>query len=185
MESFLHKLYRQKKIKIEEPSVEIKDAYLQKSSKSLLSAKAVWKIGNLEDAVAFAYYSMYHCLTALLFRIGIKCENHAASIILMKEVLGLDNKEISYAKSERVDKQYYVDFNITKEDVAEAIKVAEGFNSEIRAFIDKLDQTSVEKYRKKVKLLLEEDTMFAAYASEEVLAKDWLSKEDDKAWKNL
>jgi uncharacterized protein (UPF0332 family) len=185
MEGFLHKLCREKKIKIEEPSVDIKDAYLQKSSKSLLSAKAVWKIGNLEAAVAFAYYSMYHCLTALLFRIGIKCENHSASIILMKEIFGLDNREISYAKSERVDKQYYVDFNIAKEDVAEAIKVAEGFNSEMRAFIDKLDQASVEKYRKTAILILEEDTMFAAYASEEVLAKDWNTKEEDKAWKHL
>jgi AbrB family looped-hinge helix DNA binding protein len=27
--------------------------------------------------------------------------------------------------------------------------------------------------------------MFSALASEKSLAKDWLSKEDDKAWKNL
>lgn len=185
MDSFLHKLCREKKIKIEEPSVEIKAAYLQKSSKSLLSAKAVLKIGNLEDAVSLAYYSMYHCLTALLFRMGIKCENHAASIILMKEIFGLDNKEISYAKSERVDKQYYVDFNIAKEDADKAIKAAESFNSEMRAFIDKLSQASIGNYRKTAMLLLEDDAMFAAYASEEVLKRDWDSDADNKGWKDL
>ena len=29
------------------------------------------------------------------------------------------------------------------------------------------------------------EKMEAAYASEKVLSKDWKSKEDDKAWKNL
>ena len=29
------------------------------------------------------------------------------------------------------------------------------------------------------------DRMFTAFASEKTLAKDWLSEEDEKAWKNL
>ncbi len=29
------------------------------------------------------------------------------------------------------------------------------------------------------------EKMFTALASEKILAKDWLSKEDEKAWKNL
>ena len=29
------------------------------------------------------------------------------------------------------------------------------------------------------------EKMFTAFASEKSLAKDWLSKEDEKAWKNL
>ena len=101
--NFLIKLYREGKLQEVEFSNEIKEAYLQRSNESLSSAKALLKIGNLKDAVALAYYSMYHCLLAALFRIGIKCENHTASIILLKEVFGADNTKISKAKSERVD----------------------------------------------------------------------------------
>src|SRR3972149_8796449 len=114
--NFLIKLNKEEKLQEVEPSDEIKKAYLQRSSESLSSAKALMKIGNLKDAVALAYYSMYHCLLALLFGIGIKCENHEAGIILLKEVFEIDNTTISKAKAERVDKQYYVDFEVMRED---------------------------------------------------------------------
>ena len=85
--NFLIKLHKDNKLKEVEPIDEIKMAYLQRSDESISSAKALLKINNLKDAVALAYYSMYHSLLALLFRIGIKSENHAASIILLKEAL--------------------------------------------------------------------------------------------------
>ncbi|MCX6815071.1 MAG: DNA-binding protein, partial [Candidatus Aenigmarchaeota archaeon] len=74
---------------------------------------------------------------ALLFRTGIKCENHSTSIILLKEVFGLDNSGISRIKYERVDKEYYVDFQITKDEVSELIGKAEEFNSDISDYIYK------------------------------------------------
>src|SRR3990172_182029 len=95
--SFLIKLAKEEKLQAVEPSEEIRRAYIQRSEESLSSAKALMKIGNLKDSVALAYYSMYHCLLALLFGIGIKCENHAAGIILLKEVFGIDNTTISKA----------------------------------------------------------------------------------------
>jgi uncharacterized protein (UPF0332 family) len=45
---------------------------------------------------------MYNSLTALLFRVGIKCENHAGSILLLKKLfkrIDLFNA-ISFAKEE-------------------------------------------------------------------------------------
>jgi uncharacterized protein (UPF0332 family) len=114
--NFLIKLYKENKLQEVEPSIEIMQAYLHRSEESLSSAKALMKIGNLKDTVALAYYAMYHSLLAALFRIGIKCENHAASIILLKEAFSINNAEITKAKKERVDKQYYVDFEVNKLD---------------------------------------------------------------------
>jgi len=39
---------------------------------------------------------------ALLFKVGIKSENHTASILLLKELFGLDNSKILNAKKERM-----------------------------------------------------------------------------------
>jgi uncharacterized protein (UPF0332 family) len=153
--NFLIKLYKEGKLQLVEPSEEIKEAYLHKSSKSLSSAKALLKIGNLEDSVALAYYSMYHCLLALLFRTGIKCENHTGSIILLKNVFEIDNKNISNAKSERVDKQYYVDFDVSKDETKQAIEIAEDFIAEITDFIERLNHNKINDYRNKTNRLLE------------------------------
>lgn len=97
---------------------------------------------------------MYHVLTALLFRTGIKSENHSASIILLKRVFGIDNSEISYSKKERVDKQYYVDFKITMAEVNDAVKKAEEFNSRLTDFISRLSNEDVKAYRKKFREII-------------------------------
>lgn len=147
--SFLNKLYLEGKISEVDPSEEIKKAYLQRAEESLSSAKALFKIGNLKDSVALSYYAMYHCILALLFRTGIKSENHSASIILLKAVFDIDNKIVSKSKSERVDKQYYVDFEINKEEAEESIKSAEDFMSQMIDFIAKLDNIKISEYHKK------------------------------------
>ncbi|MEK6969463.1 MAG: HEPN domain-containing protein [Nanoarchaeota archaeon] len=146
---FLHKLAKEKKLQVVEPSEEMRIAYLQRAQESLSSAKALLKIGNLKDSVALAYYSMYHALLSLLFRSGIKCENHTAAIILLKEIFNLDNAVISKAKSERVDKQYYIDFAITKEEVMKSIHIAEEFIIEINNFTENLTEDKIKEYRSK------------------------------------
>ena len=145
--NFLVKLANEGKLQAIEPNEDIKTAYLQKSGKSLSSAKALLEIGNLEDSVALAYYAMYHCLLALLFRVGVKCENHAAAIIILKAVFGLDNSEISKAKSDRVDKQYYVDFVIGKEETSESIAVAEEFIANLTDFMARITEEEIKGYR--------------------------------------
>ena len=149
--AFLHKLHKEEKIKLVEPSDEISLAYLQKSSKSLSSSKTLLEVGNLEDSVALAYYAMYHCLLALFFKIGLKCENHSAAIIFLQKLFNKDNSSISKAKSERVDKQYYVDFSVSKEETNEAITSAEDFIAEINDFISKLNNKDIENYRNNTK----------------------------------
>ncbi len=152
--SFLNRLYKEKKIQIVEPNENVKKAYLERSLESITSARTLYKINNLKDAVALTYYSMYYSLLALLFRTGIKCENHTGTILLLKEVFNINDTRIEKAKKERVDKQYYVDFTVTKEEVQEMIRTAEEFNAEILDFAEKLNNEKIENYRKKAKIVL-------------------------------
>ncbi|MFH1066127.1 MAG: HEPN domain-containing protein [Nanoarchaeota archaeon] len=149
--NFLAKLFKQKTLQLVEPSLEMKDSYLMKSESSLISSKILLQNNRLEESVGLAYYSMYHSITALLFRVGIKCENHAAAIILLRRLFNIDNSEIKLAKTERIDKQYYVSFSITLNEVEDMIKLAEKFNKMILDFISRINSNEVLNYRIKFK----------------------------------
>jgi len=151
---FFIKLHEEGKLQLVEPSEELRTAYLKKSESHLASAKLLLNNDRLEEAVSMAYYSMYYVLLALLFRVGIKCENHSAAIILLKEIFHVDNSEISSAKRERIDKQYYVDFIIAKEEVEKLIEAAERFNSKVFDFVEKLNSGNIAEFRKKMQKLL-------------------------------
>ncbi len=149
---FLAKLIDENKIQIIEPSENIKNAYLRRSEESLTSSKILAGTGNLNDSIALTYYSMYHSVLALFYRIGLKCENHTASIILLKGIFGIDTRELEKAKRERIDNQYYVDFHVTKAELEKMIKIAESFNSEIIGFIDSLNENEITRFRNKLLL---------------------------------
>lgn len=151
--SFLSRLHREGKLQLVKPNETIKSSYAAKSESNLASAKILLENLRLEESVSLAYYSMYNMLTAVLFQAGIKCENHKASISLLSDVFGIDNKDISFARDERIDKQYYVDFNITIEDATELIEVAEEFNRRLFDFSSKLNSDSISGYRDKLREL--------------------------------
>lgn len=152
---FLIRLYKENKLKFVEPSNEVKDAYLKKSESHLDSANILLKHEKLEEAISTAYYSMYHMTLALFFMVGIKCENHSAAIILLDSLFGINNEPISKAKTERIDKQYYIDFSIAKEDVDELVVKAEDFNGDVLDFIEKLNSEKINNYREELKKMLE------------------------------
>lgn len=150
---FLAKLFDEKKIQIVEPSENLKNAYLKRSEESLSSSKILAEAGQLNDSTALTYYSMYHSVLALFYRICLKSENHIAIITLLKGIFGIDTTGLERAKRERIDNQYYVDFHITKEVTFEMIMMAESFNSEIIDFIDKLKEKEMIEYRNKLVLM--------------------------------
>lgn len=147
--NFLSKLSKEGKIKLVEPSEVMQKAYFNKSESNLFCAKLLFENNRFEESISMAYYSMYNCLNSLLFKIGIKCENHSGAILLLKVLFEIDNSEISFVKSERIDKQYYVDFKITKEQILEIIRIAEKTNRELSNFIALLNNKSIGEYRKK------------------------------------
>ena len=85
-ESFWTKMKKEEKLKLVEPSEEVKESYIKKSESNTSAAKLLLENGMLEEAVSIAYYSMYNLLLSLLFKAGIKSENHNASIILLKKL---------------------------------------------------------------------------------------------------
>jgi len=104
----LRKLVKLKILQMVEPSENLKNSYLQKSENSLKSAKILSTNGQYTDAIALSYFSMYYSVLALFYLIGVKSENHNASIFLLKRIFDIDNEVIKKAKFERKDKQYYL-----------------------------------------------------------------------------
>ena len=137
---FLKKLYKQKKLQWVEQSDEICSSYMEKAKESLKAAQVLTENNLLENAVAMAYYAMYHCLTAALFKSGIKCENHTASIKILRLVFEKEklSKNIEEAKKERIDKQYYVSDEqeeISSESAVKLNEEAEDFLLQMKVFL--------------------------------------------------
>jgi len=155
--NFLIKLKKKGKLEILEPSEEIVESYLQKSESHFEAAKILLSVEKFEESVSMAYYGMYHNLLALLFKCGIKSENHAASILLLKELFNESDlaKEISFGKKERVDKQYYTDFKLTRLDCKEMIMKTENFIVECKNIIKQLNEKKINELRRELSNALE------------------------------
>ena len=149
-QGFLKKLHKDAVLQLVAPSGEMKTAYLKKSESHLTSARLLLDNDLFEQSVSMAYYSMYYSVLALFFATGIKCENHTAAIILLDDIFGIDNSAIESAKSERIDKQYYVATAPVQSEVVELIKTAESFNAELLDVIDRLTNEKIESVRKKL-----------------------------------
>ena len=143
----IEKLIKLNTIKLIEPNERISKSYILKSQKSIRSAKATLRIDSLENSISLSYYSMYYMATALLYKSGIKCENHTGTIIIMKELFEMDNEPLIIGKRERIEKQYYVDFSVTKKDVKDVISMAEDFNKNIISKIDTISNDEVSMIR--------------------------------------
>jgi len=151
---FLNKLKKEEKLELVELSEDICDSYSQKSADCLKSAKLLLQNNLYENSIGMSYYAMYNLLLALLFRLGIKCENHGGSILLLKLLFEENDlyKLISDAKKERIDKQYYVTTEkdeITKEIADELLNNAEDFVLKIKIVIKNLNIDSVDELREK------------------------------------
>ncbi len=152
--NFPNKLKKEGKLELIEPSKEIQDSYSEKSANCLKSAKLLLQNNLYENSIGMSYYAMYNLLLALLFRVGIKCENHGGSILLPKLLFEEDElyKLISDAKKERIDKQYYVTTEkdeITKEIADELLNNAEDFVLKMKLVIKNLSNDSIDQLREK------------------------------------
>jgi len=151
--TFLRKLKKKRVIELVESSEEMKLSYLIKAENCLKSAKILFQSQLYENSTSEAYYCMYNSLLSLLFKIGIKSENHSASIILFDKLFG--NKDlariISWAKEERIDKQYYVEtqqiVKVTKESCNEMVLKAEDFLVKMKLLINEMQNEKINSAR--------------------------------------
>ena len=150
---FLNKIREEGKLKIIEPSEEMKISYLQKAENCPKSAKLLFQNQLYENSTSEAYYCMYNSLLALLFKTGIKSENHSASIILLKILFNEEvlHKIISFAKEERIDKQYYIESHqitkVTKESCKNMVLKSEDFLVKMKLLISKLSNEKINSVR--------------------------------------
>lgn len=146
---FLNKLKREQKLELTEESNEMCEAYLQKSENCLKSSKILSREEIYENAVSEAYYAVYNATLSLFFRCGIKCENHAAAIMLLDELFWLTGlaKVLADAKKERIDVRYYVidkkEQAVDRESADCMIVDAEEFTFQIKVYIGKLTGGSI------------------------------------------
>lgn len=155
---FLNKLKKERKLEIVEPSDDICNSYSEKSANCLKSTKLLLQNNLYENSIGQSYYAMYNQLLALLFCVGIKCENHGGSILLLKLLLGENDlyKLISDAKKERIDKQYYVTTEkdeISKEIAEELLNNAEEFVLKMKLVIKNLNNDKIEEVRRKLEIV--------------------------------
>ncbi len=134
-------------IKIVEPNECLSKSYLEQAKSSLFKAERDLKDKDLLWSTVAIYYAEYYALYSFLQKIGIKCENHACSILAVTLLLGKDKTEtINQHKDKRIDAQYYM-----KVDQEAKIKImlqeAKTFVSRFDEIASNLIESEVKKYR--------------------------------------
>lgn len=151
----MSKLKSEGKLELIEPSGDICSSYLEKANNCLKAAKLLLENNLPENSISMSYYAMYNSLTALLFKTGIKCENHAGSIVLLKKLFGKDElfELISFAKKERIDKQYYVsskqNIALSEESSKDMLAKSEEFLVQMKLVITSISNSDIETAREK------------------------------------
>ena len=152
---FLNKLKNERKLELLEPSESLSESYEKKSSDCLISSKILIKNNLFENAIGEAYYSIYNSIQSLFFKCGIKCENHSASVLVLKDIFQLEKLSslFSKAKEERIDKQYYTPTTqtnpATKESAQDLISIGEKFILEINDYKRNLKLKEINSIREK------------------------------------
>lgn len=151
---FLKKKFIEEKIKFNELSNDISLAYISNSDDEIKASKIMLKQGLYKQSIIHSYYSMYMILQSLLFKCGIKCEDHNASIVILNEIFEKDIYQINRLKKERIDVQYYITKDIDKEFTKELLVIAEEFVLDFKCFIDEMTEKSVLDFRTRLKNIL-------------------------------
>ncbi len=134
-------------LKIVEPNERLSKSYLEQAKSSLLRAEKDLNDKDLLWSTVAIYYSEYYALYSFLQRIGIKCGNHACSILTADLLLGEEKtKTINLHKSKRLDAQYYMKVE-QEENIKEMLNDAKIFVSEFDELISNLTEKEIKDYR--------------------------------------
>ena len=138
-------------LRIVEPNENLSKSYIQEAKSSLERAEKDFKDGDLLWATVVIYYAEYYSLYSFLQKIGVKCENHFCSILVVTFLLGENKTEvINQHKDKRIDAQYYMKVDKEKE-VEEILQEAKMFVSMFDEIISNIDEGEINNYRNKLK----------------------------------
>ena len=134
-------------LKIVEPNERLSKSYLEQAKSSLLRAEKDLNDKDLLWSTVAIYYAEYYALYSLLQKIGIKCENHACSILLVTLLLGEDKtKTINEHKDKRIDAQYYMKVD-QEPKIRLMLQEAKIFVSNFDELVSNLTESEIKKYR--------------------------------------
>lgn len=134
------------------PSETLASAYLKKAEEALETMQTItahdWKITT-------AYYAMYFSLYAVLTRIGMRCENHSCTILLMGRLLSdyftpAEAALVEKARGARVDAQYYVSREIPDLFCDELVRAAPRFLVRCGGIIDGMNEKTIGALRERL-----------------------------------
>jgi uncharacterized protein (UPF0332 family) len=135
-------------IKIVEPNERLSKSYLEQAKSSLLRAERNFEEKDLLWTTIASYYAEYYALYSFLQGIGVKCENHACSILVVTLLLGKDKtKIINQHKDKRIDAQYYMKVD-QEEGIMLMLKESKIFVSKFDELVSNLSEKEIKEYRK-------------------------------------
>ncbi len=141
-------------LKIVEPNERLSKSYLEQAKSSLLRANKNFNDKDLLWTTVTIYYAEYYALYSFLQKIGVKCENHSCSILVVGSLLGNDKtKIINEHKNKRIDAQYYM-----KVDQENKIKImlteAQNFISNFDELVSNFSDKEIKELRNKISSFL-------------------------------
>ena len=137
-------------LKIVEPNERLSKSYLEQAKSSLLRAEKDLNDKDLLWSTVAIYYAEYYALYSFLQKIGIKCENHACSILAVTLLLGEDKtKTISQHKDKRIDAQYYMKVN-QELKIRLMLQEAKIFVSNFDELVSNLIESKIKEYRETI-----------------------------------
>lgn len=138
-------------LRIIEPNERLAKSYAQESKSSLERAEKNFNDRDLLWATVVIYYAEYYALYSFLQKIGIKCENHACSILAAGLLLGEEKtKTINEHKNKRIDAQYYMKVD-KEEQVSIVLQEGKRFIAMFDNIVSNLSQKDIHELREKIK----------------------------------
>ena len=137
-------------LRIVESNETLSRSYLEQAKSSLIRAEKDLNDNDLLWATVAIYYSEYYALYSFLQRMGVKCQNHACSILAVGFLLGENKiKTINEHKSKRIDAQYYMKVD-QEAKINSMLQEAKIFVSSFDELISKLTDGEIKSYREKI-----------------------------------
>ena len=137
-------------LKVVEPNERLSKSYLEQAKSSLLRAEKDLNDKDFLWATVAIYYAEYYALYSFLQKIGVKCENHACSILAVAFLLGEGKtKTINLHKDKRIDAQYYmkVDQEINIKTMLQEAKI---FVADFDEVVSNFSEEDIKQYRENI-----------------------------------
>ncbi len=138
-----------------QPNENISNSFIKLSTETLKAAENVIMNKMFLWGTVMAYYAEYYAVSSILYRLGIKSENHDCSIEVFGFLFGEDDfMKINKAKKMRIDSQYYMKVADDRE-VEKLLADAKSFVADQSVILNSLSRDKTKELINKIKGAIE------------------------------